>query len=131
MATRSSITVKRKDGKFVSVYCHWDGYLSHNGAILQEHYATYEKALALVSLGNISSLAASIECPEGHSFETPVKGYTNYYTRDRGENSPALVVSDMIFVRHENWQEYNYLYENGQWHLHCKDGSNVALKETA
>ena len=37
MGTRSRIGVMHGD-KLKSVYCHWDGYLEHNGRILQEHY---------------------------------------------------------------------------------------------
>jgi hypothetical protein len=37
MGTRSRIGVMHGD-KVKSIYCHWDGYLEHNGAILQEHY---------------------------------------------------------------------------------------------
>ena len=37
MGTRSRIAVMH--GPIAkSIYCHWDGYLEHNGAILQEHY---------------------------------------------------------------------------------------------
>lgn len=38
MGTRSSITVKMTDGSFKSVYCHFDGYLDHNGKMLAGHY---------------------------------------------------------------------------------------------
>ena len=37
MGTRSRIGVMHGD-VVKSVYCHWDGYLEHNGVILQEHY---------------------------------------------------------------------------------------------
>ncbi|MDQ1341322.1 MAG: hypothetical protein QG567_2480, partial [Campylobacterota bacterium] len=38
MATRSTIWVKNKDGIYNGVYCHNDGYLENNGAILLMHY---------------------------------------------------------------------------------------------
>ena len=60
MGTRSRIGVMHGD-KVKSVYCHWDGYLEHNGAILQEHYNS-SKANFLVALGDISSLGRNIGC---------------------------------------------------------------------
>jgi len=54
MGTRSRIGVMHGDN-VKSVYCHWDGYLEHNGVILQEHYDS-AKANQLVALGDLSSL---------------------------------------------------------------------------
>jgi hypothetical protein len=58
MGTRSRIAVMHGD-KCKSVYCHWDGYLEHNGLILQEHYDS-AKANHLVALGDLSSLRPNI-----------------------------------------------------------------------
>ncbi len=54
MGTRSDIIVHRADGKWARIYCHWDGFVDHNGTILHEHYTTQEKCDALVALGYIS-----------------------------------------------------------------------------
>ena len=56
MATRSNIAMKTLEGKIVSVYCHWDGYVANNGKILLENYTDADKIEALVALGAISSL---------------------------------------------------------------------------
>lgn len=41
MSTNSTISLFLEDqNKFMTVYCHSDGYLSHNGKILKEHYTT-------------------------------------------------------------------------------------------
>jgi len=85
MGTRSDIIVHRADGKWARVYCHWDGYLSHNGRILFDHYTSQKQAEKLVSHGDMSSLAPRCSKPKGHSFDKPVKGFTVYYGRDRGE----------------------------------------------
>ncbi len=58
MGTRSRIGVMHGD-VCKSVYCHWDGYLDHNGRILQEHYDSAQ-ANHLVALGDISSLGTKI-----------------------------------------------------------------------
>ena len=40
MGTRSTIALEYADGTVEQVYCHWDGYVSHNGLILSELTAT-------------------------------------------------------------------------------------------
>ena len=39
MATRSTIALEFADGTVQQVYCHWDGYIDHNGKILFENYS--------------------------------------------------------------------------------------------
>ena len=49
MATRSKIAIEDQDGTVRSIYCHWDGYPSHHGPILLEHYTTQEKVESLIA----------------------------------------------------------------------------------
>jgi len=58
MGTRSRIAVMHGT-VCKSVYCHWDGYLEHNGEILAEHYDG-SKANELVAMGDLSSLGTTI-----------------------------------------------------------------------
>ena len=60
MATRSNIGMITKERKVVVAYCHWDGYLRHNGQILLDNYTNSEQVYDLVSRGSISSLGESI-----------------------------------------------------------------------
>jgi hypothetical protein len=107
MGTRSRIGVMHGD-KCKSVYCHWDGYLDHNGRILLEHYDS-AKANHLVALGDISSLDRTVEIPEGveHTFENPVKGKSDLvrfdsYVGDEGPQNPRSERDYSIQV----WQRY-------------------------
>lgn len=115
MGTRSRIGVMHGDN-CKSVYCHWDGYPEHNGAILQEHYDS-SKANNLVALGDISSLAPSIDKPEGHCFDTAVKGYTVFYGRDRNEEGVNFKV-DSTFEEFFNRVDRSC----GEWYYVMKDG---------
>ena len=117
MATRSTIAVEHADGTVSQVYCHWDGYLDHNGRMLVTHYNSLERAEALVALGSISSLAASIDCPNGHNFVQPVEGYTVFYGRDRGEDEtePNKFSNFEMYKYELEEQEYNYIFRNGEW----------------
>lgn len=56
MSTRSTVSLLTNDNKVMSVYVHFDGYLSHNGAILTQQYTNYDDVFKLVSLGDMSSL---------------------------------------------------------------------------
>lgn len=57
MSTRSLIAKENDDGTFRTVYCHHDGYLTYNGAMLLDHYNTPERIDKLLDLGDLSFLA--------------------------------------------------------------------------
>ena len=62
MGTRSFIGIT--DGKSVrAIYCHWDGYLSHNGVILALGYEDVTKIRQLINSGGKSSIGYNIEAP--------------------------------------------------------------------
>jgi len=133
MGTRSRIGVMHGN-KCKSVYCHWDGYLSHNGAILQANYDS-AKANHLVALGNISSLAKDIG--EAHpfsphnlpeelrdmttgEFEAKFGDMCTFYMRDRGETEQEFRVSqsfDQFLELVDNCgAEYYYIMRDGVWY---------------
>ena len=117
MATRSNIAIQNEDGTVQSVYCHWDGYLEHNGKLLLKHYNTEETIKELISNGSLSSLGERIN-PIGdlHDFDNKEEGTTVFYARDRGE---SVVVSrfDNINQWTKNIEEYGYIWMKGQWHF--------------
>jgi hypothetical protein len=120
-----------------AVYCHWDGYLEHNGSLLQKHYSQSPKVNNLIALGDISSLRPEIG--EKHAFsrlETPMDdeaydklygNMTTFYTRDRGEDTPFKVFPTLKKAEdyfEGSWCEYLYVfkykksddYQSGEWH---------------
>jgi hypothetical protein len=134
MGTRSRIGVMHGD-KCKSVYCHWDGYLSHNGRILQEHYDS-SKANHLVALGDLSSLQADIG--EKHAFskhdvpniEVRVHNdnWCTFYGRDRGEKDVDFQVSqsfdEFLELVDNTGAEYFYIMRDGTWYC----GSRYAVE---
>ncbi len=121
MATRSRIGMVNENGSITSVYCHWDGYPSHNGLLLLEHYQDPEKIKKLLALGDLSSLAPNLE-PEGnvtHTFEDPTDGVCVFYGRDRKEKNTGYKVSANLkeFIQMSDWCDYLYIFENGEWQL--------------
>jgi len=49
------IALEYADGTIGQVYCHWDGYLEHNGKILQNSYTDPFKVRELLDKGDMSS----------------------------------------------------------------------------
>ena len=119
MSTRSTIAVQHIDGTVSSVYCHFDGYLSHNGRMLFKHYATLADAEALVEMGAISYLAEHIVCPPGHSFKTQVNGYSVFYGRDRDCGTPVVnrYANYLEYTKTAPRADYNYIYKDGAWYV--------------
>lgn len=131
MATRSTIAIEFADGTVQQVYCHWDGYLENNGAILQEHYMDPCKVRELIDLGDMSSLGEEVGVKhpfspyevEGLSYEDYKAKYSNmttFYGRDRGETG----VSARKFVNFLDYQE-NHQYEEYDYILRQIDGKAV------
>ena len=115
MGTRSRIGIQLKDDSIMSVYCHWDGYPSFNGRVLNEFYNTPEKVAALIDGGNISSLHTNV----GWNQETLPETGPQYYT-SRGEsikdNEPRYDESIFDFLEKENNEEYAYIWTvNNKW----------------
>ena len=133
MGTRSRIGVMHGD-VVKSVYCHWDGYLEHNGAILQQHYDS-ARANHLVALGDISSLDKEIG--EKHPFsrfdtdmsdEAYEKLYgnmTTFYGRDRNEEGVDFKVAHTFAAFLDQVEgcgaEYYYIMRDGVWYCGSPD----------
>jgi len=85
MSTHAYAFRQNDDGTLTGIYIHSDGYLDGVGRMLAAHYPKREQVDALIALGDLSSLERSLDCPEGHSFNTPADGCSVAYHRDRGE----------------------------------------------
>ena len=61
MSTRSFICKEQTDGSYYGIYCHSDGYLTYNGAMLLDHYSDAQKVDELLSFGDMSILREKIK----------------------------------------------------------------------
>ena len=146
MATRSTIALEFADGTVEQVYCHWDGYLDHNGKILQEHYSNPFKLKQLIQLGALSGLGREIG--EKHAFDNPGQygspEYIKYreetehmclfYARDRGEALHVNKFKDFEdYKQNAQFEEYNYILRqvNGKavWYVEFHGEFNGLLVE--
>jgi hypothetical protein len=123
MGTRSTIALEFADGTVEQVYCHWDGYLDHNGKILQKHYSDPFKVKELVALGGFSSLCETVE-------ETAQGAYTQ-----RGEEIAIEKYKDIEDYRTNVYgEEYDYILckrnNRPQWYVrsYATNGNWVALE---
>lgn len=132
MATRSTIAVKLPTGTVLSVYCHSDGYLSHNGRMLLEYYNVPAIAEELVSHGDMSLLGPSINPVGAHSFAAPEAGVTVYYGRDCGERDtePRRHSDESMYKVFCEREEFNYYFDGQIWYVARGDkGSYVVLSD--
>ena len=115
MATRSLIGKLNSDNTVNYIYCHWDGYVEHNGFLLQEHYNTPEKVNTLLALGDLSSLGSEIG--EKHEFENrPNRDWCTAYGRDRGETGVSWKTTTFeMYPKADNATEYQYLFTDEGW----------------
>jgi hypothetical protein len=124
MGTRSHIGKKLQDGTIKYIYCHWDGYLGHNGVILKEYYTNEAKIDALLELGDLSSLGEEIgEQQDFNIISTHNDKWCLAYGRDRGNTNTqaniAQTLKDMI------GQSYNYVWDNEKWYCYGGDGQEL------
>ena len=122
MGTRSTIALEFADGTVQQIYCHWDGYLEHNGKILSEHYMDPFKVRDLINLGGFSSLDKTVE-------ETAVTAYTQ-----RGETKQVEKFIDYEdYVDNFQHEEYDYILRQidgkAVWFVSDHDGAYVELTQ--
>ena len=146
MATRSTIALEFADGTIGQVYCHWDGYLVHNGKILLENYSNPFILRDLIDLGSLSSLRPTIgtKHPFSHydvanmTFEEYGSLYRDmctFYGRDRGEGqSDATYFKDYEhFLVDGQAEEYDYILRNvngvATWFVSDHGGDFMLLTE--
>jgi hypothetical protein len=131
MGTRSTIALEFADGTVEQVYCHWDGYLEHNGKILFENYTDPFKLRDLIDQGDLSSLGPNIgfEHPfsphaskEDEALYEAAKeaGACTFYARDRGETGTGA-------KKFKDFEDYkaNHQYEEYEYILRNVDGKAV------
>lgn len=128
MATRSAIGFHDGEHTIHAVYCHWDGYPTYVGAVLEHFYTDLDKIKLLIAGGDISSLGSEIG--EKHDFdyhgnkvEIPnsdmeTNDTTTYYHRDRDDE--WYEVSPTESHNLENFEmnygvAYYYIFKNGKW----------------
>ena len=146
MGTRSTIALEFADGTVEQIYCHWDGYLEHNGAILRDHYSDPFVLRDLIDMGDMSSLGKVIgeahpfsphSSPEDKALYEAAReaGYCTFYARDRGETGvSAKKFADFEdYRKNHQYEEYEYILRNidgrATWFVDDHGGGYMPLTE--
>ena len=146
MATNSFIAKEERqpDGslKYTGIFCHFDGDLKWNGALLKNYWCDQNKLNMLFDMGDISGLGKNIG--EKHPFIYMTEEYTREqqikwqsmvtaYHRDRGDPlKPARVFnsfSDLAdYVCKDTFCDYLYIFsEKEQWQVGRVTRNDISL----
>lgn len=107
MGTRSLVGVMHGT-TCKSVYCHYDGYLSYTGEILNKHYDS-SMANALVARGDNSGVKETLE-------------EMSFYAATRDEPAEWLVAhtfEQFLDQVQGSGCEYYYIMQHGVWYAGC------------
>jgi hypothetical protein len=116
MATRSYIGVRNTDASVDYIYCHFDGYPEHNGAILREYYSNINRVNELLNLGDLSVLGKFIG--EKMDFDKRIQDTCLAYGRDRGESNVSKKNSGYDELITNQSVDYVYIFDGDYWECH-------------
>lgn len=116
MSTNASVAIELPNGRYRSVYVHFDGGPNDLGATLRAHYHTEELASALIDLGNLSEVNERLTPSGPHSWADPERGVCVAYGRDRGESNQQTREGESLddVLDDVSWQ---YLFYDSNWHV--------------
>ncbi len=135
MSTRSFIARQIGEDQYRTVYCHSDGYLTYNGAMLLDHYNTPEKVDELLALGDLSVLNEKLypipNKPHGFDYDKRQEGVTVAYGRDRGaEKTQARTLTLAELDDPNNWTAYVYIFtQDNAWKYFRAGHSTEGLRD--
>ena len=107
MGTRSRVGVQHGD-VIKSVYCHFDGYLSHTGMMLHRYYDSV-RANELVARGDNSGVQQSL-------------GEMYFYAEQEGQEpdwAVAHTFAEFLDQVEACTGEYYYIMRDGVWYAGC------------
>ena len=137
MSTRSFIAKQIGKDAYLTVYCHSDGYLTYNGALLLDCYNTPEQVDELLKLGDLSYLAESLhpnpDYPHSFDYGERQQGVTVAYGRDRGDKDVAARKMTMAQLDDpNNWTAYVYIFtQENKWKYFAAGHSGEGLRDVA
>ena len=118
MATRSLIGYYNKaDGSVTATTCHWDGYVEHNGATLEGHYATDADARAISAAGYISCLRDTVDLSLD---DADIYAPLQYESVEAYMNMAA-----------KEGAEYAYLWDSKAWFVSDQTADDIRFTDVA
>ena len=113
MSTRAHIVKKLKNGKYIGIYHHSDGYPEYLGELLLNYYDTEDKLDKLISLGDISFAGPIPEDdPKLWDRQLDYRSDKCRTYKGRGESGCDARVGDLSdFIG----EDFTYVFEDGKW----------------
>lgn len=122
MSTRSYIAKQVGENEYRTIFCHFDGYPEHVGAILLDAYNTPDKLDQLLALGDIDVLGLHLSPDPNMPFDQRgrQKDVTVAYARDKGEEMVEAEIKTLEQLEEpEGWIEFVYIFDkNGVWNYY-------------
>lgn len=133
MSTRSLICKEQPDGSYYGVYCHSDGYLTYNGAMLLDHYSDEKRLDELLALGDLSILCEKIapdpSLPHSFDYDQRQEDVTVAYGRDRGETDIEAREITLEQAK-DSWCEYMYIFgRDSKWRYYDLNVDKPQLRD--
>lgn len=133
MSTRGYIAKQIGPDQFRTVFCHFDGYLEHVGAMLAGHYDTEEMVDKLLDLGDIDALYSKLEPEPGspHGLDGRQPDVTVAYGRDYGDPESEATVKTLQNIEEEAiWVEYAYVFaEDKRWKFFYNGHADEGMRD--
>ena len=108
MSTNAQIAVEHDDNTISSIYCHFDGYIQGGaGEALVNAVRTLPAAEELIKAGDLRYV-------QNNNGQVDAESYNVF----RGEEIKINTFNNLTdFVDQAQWEEFNYLFIDGQWRL--------------
>jgi hypothetical protein len=104
MSTRSTIALEYAGNVIKKIYCHYDGYISHMGVTLLEHYPTRKEVQSLIDDGDLSGI--------------DMKGQPRHYQGEEPMFPDVYTYESYVASIDHTFHEFNYLLRlNGKWEV--------------
>ena len=125
MSTRSDIAMQQENGTYQSIYCHFDGYPTHNGKLLLEHWTNPVKIKQLMELGDLSGLGEELG-NETQSWKSPNPKWCLAYARDRGETDcDSMTYPDLGTLLENSNNDFLYVFSDNKWYFRGSHKSGI------
>ena len=133
MSTRSYIAKQVGPDQYRTIFCHFDGYLDHVGAMLAGHYDTEEMVDKLLDVGDVDALYPQLypDPDQPHDHWNKQQDVTVAYGRDYGELESEATVKTMDELEQESgYIEFTYIFaEDKRWKFFHAGQSCEGLKD--
>ena len=126
MGTRSRVGIMHGD-VVKSVYCHYDGYLSCTGQILQQHYDSV-KTNKLVALGDNSGIHETLDEMNFYNDRQKKEEAVSEFL-DSTPWQVAHSLEEYIEQTHNCGGEYYYVMKDGVWYAGAVYQTTGLIKE--